>query len=78
MPVTTSLIEGFNKRTILLTIEISQKIHKINYYFTKLIFDFNLYIQVKNILNQFNLSLLIILQLLTIIENAIKSKKKFD
>lgn len=76
--LTTKIIDNFN-HTITLVLHnqdvIANGIECIKKDLNKFIFEFNDYLQVKNILDQLNLSLNIIIQLLTDIENAITFAK---
>lgn len=72
--LTTHLIDNFNKTITSLTNNqklIAKEVEKLNMVLDNLVFEFDKFIQIQNTLNQLNLSLQLIIQLLTDLENAI-------
>lgn len=74
MSINTKLIDNFNETTTLIAHNqeaISEQLTKIHSKLDQYIFTFNHYMEIRNILDQLSVSLQLILQILTDLENAI-------
>lgn len=72
--LTSEILENFNETVTLIRSNqqvITAGINKIRSEFNKFIFEFNDYLETRNVLDQLNLSLNLIIQLLSDIENAV-------